>query len=378
MRKYLLGLLVLLSCMLIAVSCQAAALYSMALVTKNAVNIRKTPGGNIVDRLQKGECVSIIEATMSGGKEWDRIIVSRRLDNVVICGYVDASFLEDITDKYTGIAEAAPGDRHIVLRYPDGRTVAVGETFMDNLSIGHWPPVAHVYATRFMSAALGMDGRLYTSTGYSRPDYLKNWAGIDAVFPCMEDFTNVVVRRTDGRIECDFDVYKYLFPERYTGAEQVVFTPFFSAALKDGQVMVTASQQSGMQNILAPAEGLSGIRKIACGKACLACLDLEGNMYMYSNEPDIQDADRWQNVVDIAAAGGFVVGVMRDGTVRMAGTLEVRNRNYADDSGIIVRENYENILSSWHDIVEIRASWRMIVGRQADGHICLLYPNRYQ
>lgn len=361
---------------LFAVTAEAATLYSMAEVTKNAVNIRKSPGGKLVDRLKKGECVSIIGTQMSGGKEWDQIIVSRKTDNVVICGYVDAVFLEDVTEKYAGVVEAAPGDRHMVLRFEDGRAKTVGESFMDNLSINHWPRVRQVAVSRFMSAGVGMDDVLYTSEGYSKPDFVHNWKNVDAIFPCAEDINLLAVRDMDGRYYCGLQDYEWLFPERYTGAEMVAVAPQFSAALSGGQVMVTALNQ-GLRSILEAAESMREIQKITCATDTLVCLDSTGTVHVFTDNPLLKAADGWRDVVDIASASRFIALLFRDGTVRMCGQMIVRNRNYALESEDIL-VNFNDILSAWHNVAEIRATYRMLLGRTVDGHLYLLYPNRYE
>ena len=372
MRK-ILGYLLLCFCLL-AGSAEAASVYSMAEAARNAVNIRTSPGGKLVDRLQKGECVSIIGTKMSGGKEWDRIVVSRKTDNQIICGYVDASFLEDITEKYSGIAEAAPGDRHMVLRFEDGHALAVGESFMDNLSISHWPRVRQVAVTRFMSVGVGVDNVLYTSTGYSKSDYVHSWGNVDAIFPCLEDMNLLAVRSSDGHYFCGFPEYEWLFPESYAGAEMTAFTPQFSAALKDGHVMVTSPDQQ--LSVLADAEALSGIRKITCAEGTLACLDASGRVHVFSDNAELLVANDWKDVADIASAAGFIAGLFRDGTVRMCGQMVVWNRNYAVES-TEVRRDFNDNLSLWQNVSEIRATHRMILARTGDGHFYLLYPNRY-
>ena len=101
MKRWILLLALFLVCL--AETACGAGLYSLALVKKDQVNIRKAPGGQMVDRLRKGEWVNILGTEIRGGREWDRIIVSRKTDNQVICGYVDAAFLEDVTEIYSGI-----------------------------------------------------------------------------------------------------------------------------------------------------------------------------------------------------------------------------------------------------------------------------------
>ena len=61
----------------------------------------------------------------------------------------------------------------------------------------------------------------------------------------------------------------------------------------------------------------------------------------------------------------------------MFGRMPVRNRNYTVISEDI-RMNFSDLLADWQDVVEIRASWRMLLGRQRDGHIRVLFANRYE
>ncbi|MBQ9009677.1 MAG: hypothetical protein IJ088_10150 [Clostridia bacterium] len=374
MKKWILLFMLCLVCAF--ETANAAGLYSLALVTKDQVNIRKKPGGQMVDRLRKGEYVNIIGVENVGGKEWDRIIVSRKTDNQVICGYVDATFLQDVSDKFSGIVEAAPGDRHMLLRNAEGRVAAAGETFMGNLSVSHWPQVRQAVISRFTSAGVDASGRLYTSTEESRPGYLLDRTDIDRIFPCAEDLELLVFRLKDGRIFCGSDRYAYLFPERYRNAEQVVFNEQFSAALQAGIVRVT-TENIELEDFLCFAEGLGHILKITCGERVLACLDDTGKVHIFSDDPELLEADELEGVTDIAAASSFLVTLSDQGDLRMFGRMPVRNRNYTVISEDI-RMNFSDLLADWQDVVEIRASWRMLLGRQRDGHIRVLFANRYE
>ena len=374
MKRWILLLALFLVCL--AETACGAGLYSLALVKKDQVNIRKAPGGQMVDRLRKGEWVNILGTEIRGGREWDRIIVSRKTDNQVICGYVDAAFLEDVTEIYSGITEAAPGDRHMLLRDAQGRVHAAGESFMGNLSVSHWPSVRQAAISRFTSAGVDANGRLYTSAGDSRPDWLGEMSNVDRIFPCAEDFELLVFRLQDGRIFCGAENFAALFPERYRNADQVVFTNRFSAALQDGIVRVT-TENLELEKVLCSAEGLGNIRKIACGEAALYCLDTAGTVHVYAADPALLEADGLGGVADIAAASSFLVTLSAAGGLRMFGGMIVRNRNYtvfSEDRKV----NFSDFLADWRNVAEIRASWRMLIARQRDGHILVLFPNRYE
>ncbi len=372
MKKWILLLMICLVCAF--ETGNAAERYSLAVVKIDQVNIRKEPGGQVLDRLRKGEYVSILDTKMSGGKEWDRIIVSRKRDNQVICGFVDASFLEDVTTRFSGIVEAAPGDRHMLLRDAEGHVFAAGESFMDNLSI-HWPPVRQAVISRFTSAGVDAGGRLYTSEGDSRPDYIRDWTGIDRIFPCAEDFELLVFRMQDGRICCGAENFVHLFPERYRNAEQVVFTSHFSAALREGVVMVS-TEDIDREKYLCMAEGVDNIREIACGENSLFLLDNEGTLHVFSEDPALLEADGLRGVADMAAASSFLVILSDYGGLWMYGKMPVRNRNYTVVSEDL-RMDFNDVLAGWQDVAEIRAAWRMVLARLKNGQIRVLFPNRY-
>ena len=67
MKRWILLLALVLVCL--AETACGAGLYSLALVKKDQVNIRKAPGGQMLDRLRKGEYVNILGTEIRGGRE---------------------------------------------------------------------------------------------------------------------------------------------------------------------------------------------------------------------------------------------------------------------------------------------------------------------
>ena len=89
----------------------------------STVNLRKTPGGDLVDRLPVGSVVQVMQVTSEPGAQWAQVAYSGK------AGWMDVAFLR--MEAGTGSADSAADDGEMVtLRVPR----AAAEQLMDALS----------------------------------------------------------------------------------------------------------------------------------------------------------------------------------------------------------------------------------------------------
>lgn len=353
----------------------AAEEYSFAIVNADRVNLRKSPGGNIITRLDKNACVYIADTREARGKTWHRVVVSVNNDQQQYEGWMDASFLTDVSDQYSHVVQAAVGNRHVLLRMEDGSVAAFGFPFRDNLDVQGWAPVQDIAAARFASFGLGTDGLHVYNDG---------WTWQNAVEP-------LVSLHGSSTSDCISGVTA---SGAFVTTEQPFlgggwYVPFDETMLADGCIIDAATTMSVLAVItedhalhvaveadyidgVREAEGLQNVRAAACGNRDVYALMTDGTVRCFgtTDQSLLRRAASWQNVEAIAAGNGFVAALMEDGTVSFAGSMAVRNWNYrvvSSERRINLQD--EGLLADWTDIVSIAAGDHILVGVTADGHI---------
>ena len=353
----------------------AAEEHSFAIVNTNRVNLRKSPGGDIITRLDKGACVYIADTREARGKTWHRVIVSVNNDQQQYAGWMDASFLTDVSDQYSHVVQAAVGNRHVLLRMGNGSVVAFGFPFKDNLDVHGWAPVKDIAAARFASFGLGTDGLHVYNDG---------WSWRDAAEPLMS-------LHGSSTSDCISGVTA---SGAFVTTEQPFlsggwYVPFDEAMLADVRIVDAATTMSVLALVtedhvlhvaveadyidgVREAEGLQDVRAAACGSRDVYVLMTDGTVRCFGTTDPVllQRVVSWQNVEAIAAGNGFVAALMADGTVYFAGSMAIRNWNYrvvSSERRINLQD--EGLLADWSDIVSIAAGDHILVGVTADGCI---------
>lgn len=372
--KSLLSVLLVAAVLCIVGSAMAEDEGSFALVNANHVNLRKVPGGDIITRLDKDTCVYIAGSQLRGDRLWHRVITSVDNDSTVYCGWMDASFLTDVCSVYENVAQAAVGNRHVLLRMEDGSVAAFGFPFRNNLDVDGWGMVTDIAAARFASYGLGKDG-MYV--------YGNDWAWENGMVPIAA--------------LCGSSTNDYISAVTVSGAFISTDDPFlnggwyapFDNSLA-GTVIVDAAATMSVMGVVTEdhvlhvavetdyidgvtgANGLAGVRSVACGGRCVYALMEDGTVRCFGSHDRtlIERVNGWRNVRCIAAGNGFVAALMEDGTVSFAGSMSVRNWNYrVESSERRVNLQGEGRLDGWTDIVSLAAGDHILVGVTEEGGI---------
>lgn len=209
------------------------------------------------------------------------------------------SLQEQLQQKRDGLLSRrlAAGHAHALLLVEDGTVRAAGDNGSGQCDVSDWKNVVAVAAGYAHSLGLTGDGRVLA-------------AGNDEYGQCdVSDWQDVV------RICCgSFDSY---------------------GITRDGTML-----HAGFRDLSALA-GWTGIQRVSAGDGVMFALRENGSLL--SSLPD--QAQSWQDALDLAAAGHAPVGLKRDGTLLSAG----------------------RDLSGWTDVVAIDSSASLLVGLRLDG-----------
>lgn len=349
--------------------------YSLAVITRGTnVNLRKKPGGDIITKIPRGTCVYIADAQMKGDKLWYQIIASLKNDHANYIGWMDASYLTDVCDIYTNVAEAAVGDRHVLLMMSDGSVATFGFEFQGNLDIGKWGRVESIAAGRYRSFGLSGDGMtVYAHDVTCQSPEL-------AIRKIIADVSTDAVRVIDARGRMIANCYDR--EERWrmnanTAQEMENRVTDAHAAegilayITEDNVLHVSDMHEINENVV-KANGLRRVRKAVASGYNVAVLLQDGTVRSYGDLPQeaLGRIATWQNVSDIAAGRGFVAALMADGTMRFAGEMSSYNWDYRDAVGAYKLDlETEGLLEDWRDIVSITAGDHMLIGVTAEGRL---------
>lgn len=378
MKKLLVHITVLVLLLMACHTAFAATEYSFAFVNANRVNLRKTPGGDLITRLDMDTCVYIADTREHKGKQWHYIITSVEKDQKQLAGWMDASFLTDVSYAYANVVQAAAGNRHVLLRMADGSAAAFGFPFRTNLDVRSWGRVTDIAAGRFASYGLSEDGMTVYGSEWAQDNNLhgpltavrasarSDYFGAvtaDGAFVCTENpFVN-------GGWDMPFDAV--VNAETIADAEM---TMSVMAVITDKNVLHVAVEADYIEGVK-EAEGLENVRAVALGNRDLYTLMLDGTVRCFGTMDDeiIRRVSTWQNVQAITAGNGFVAALMQDGSVSFAGTMVTHNWNYrVESSETRVNLQDEGLLAGWTDMASISAGEHMLVGVTNEGELRVL------
>ena len=383
--KRILGVLLMLAVLMNACAALAAEESSFAVITKGVnVNLRKQPGGEIITKVPRGTTVYVVDSQTKNGKLWRQIIVSLENDHYNCMGWMDASYLTGVYDLYENVAEAAVGDRHVLLRMEDGTAHAFGFAFRDNLAVDTWDKVGGIAAGRFTSFGFSEDGMTV---------YANSQKSQSATVPLVAIYANSHDDET-GALTAQgqllYDCYSYSDggwnsrTRKYVKPDQKVTDAAlrveFRAYITEDSVLHTKATYDITQGV-DEGNGLQNAVKVEDGGYDLYVLMADGSVQCFGMTAESlrEQIAEWHNVVDIAAGNGFVAALMDDGTVRFAGTMPAFNMDYRD-ANRLRRTNLEDAgyLSDWQDIVSIAAGDNILVGVTEDGRIRLVAQYVYE
>ena len=381
--KKLLSILLVIAWLCLSGGAMAEGEGAFAFVNASRVNLRKSPGGDIITRLDQDTCVAVIDSKMRGDKLWHRVIASVDNDSKVWCGWMDASFLTDATSVYENVVQAAVGNRHVLLRMEDGSVAAFGFPFRNNLDVDGWGRVRDVTAARFASYGLSEDGMNVFGDAWNLPLGTLPLTSLHG--NASSDYVSAVT--ASGRLissENPFAGGGWYRPFAGSLDDAVIMdastTMSVSAVITEEHVLHVAVEADYIEGV-AEAEGLAGVRDAVCAGRSVFALMEDGTVRCFGSFdwPLIERVNGWRNVRCIAAGNGFVAALLDDGTVSFAGSMSMRNWNYrVESSERRINLQDEGMLAEWTDIVSIAAGDHILVGVTEDGGIRIFAAFDYE
>lgn len=83
-------------------------------VNANRVNVRQKPGGKTKEKLDRGECVYILENRQQGGRDWCRVIIEDPFGQNYRSGWMAGEYLTDLHDGYRDVVKACVGVKNML------------------------------------------------------------------------------------------------------------------------------------------------------------------------------------------------------------------------------------------------------------------------
>lgn len=203
--------------------------------------------------------------------------------------------------------------------------------------------------------AVMADGSLWSQSG--------TWKGTAGASYRDVELTNrcLYALRSDGSVEVRGECAFRDDVEGLRDVEELAADVYHVAArLSDGSVRFAASGRA-LEDFQRPC-AWRGIVSLASSAACTAGVDGEGHVHLAVREGDGREAARrWEGIVGVVAEGPYVVGVDRAGGVHLERAPVVADRGRSD-------------AAEWKDVVALACSSSSIIGVLADGTLRVAGP----
>ncbi len=349
----------------------------------DAVNVRESPGGDILFKKQKGEEVFIRSWKEHDGHFWYEVNTYDAQRVRPVTAWVRSDMVTPPEALFTDVVQLAANYNLMIALKKDGSVVMGGEMHKyPHLMRGEYPhtwrqvkQVAAGFLTVYglkedgSVCQWGMRGPANGTTG------VKDAHGVNVPFSAMDAMEDTFLGlMADGSL--------YLFAEN--SQVQQVMPPGsgitdFSANLViyDEAVFVRDGQVSSLSAFHGSAfadkdrETLAQWRDIAKVEAGFRFPPTAGDAMLQGGVPMVagiqadgrvialepalnQEVSSWTDVVEIESGDGFLLGLRQDGSVMAAG-----------ERAHLVAQDIE----SWTDIVDIACGWSFCVGLTRDGRV---------
>ena len=369
--------LLLLLCTLLLTSASAEPL-GFGLVNTNRTNLRKSMGGDLAFRQNKGEYVYIYDhASDKKGQEWYHVWtdVTRDYTTRTRSGWVRAEYVTAGDELFQDVVQISAGDAGMLALHGDGTVTGVAHEVSDERvfqsTIAAWRDIRQVAAGSYTYFAVGTDGRLH---GFGNADY-EDWESVTGV--SLLDVNSVTVvyigtkekggaytsfKRSNPRLSEPSDIrglaagnwWLVILLEDGTAVFQGKRAPSDCVDTMeswDNLIQVDVAHWYGPNEVarmddashaafaglhadgtvsVTPAEWFRGveewtdIKAISMAANVLLGLRQDGRVVAAGSNPYAQHGtDDWRDIVAISAARGYCVGLKNDGTLVWAG-------NYAE------------------------------------------------
>ena len=356
-------------CLFLALCLTAAgalAQLGFAEVAKDSVNLRKSPGGEVITRLPAGRSVYVMEEQEKGDQRWCRVYTY--IGKEPRSGYIRADMLRMLGEEFHDVVSVEAGDMYVLGLRADGTVAIMGDDMPHSpclATVRGWTDMAQV-----CSYSVGVHG--ITREGVIRAAG-KKAAGTEGLHASR--IGGRIGFPIDGNDEMMIEAWALSFPEgaltslpewlcgvrvqELLGGE----TDPYAALTMDGQVLIDANW-AGFE---------LGVRHEAFVNGPYVDLDMHFGILAALRADGRVDATGWvtpgdtvraaaacategfTDVVKVEAGLDFVLGLRADGTVCFAG---------AD-------EGHAAQVRALRDVVDIAAGSRFAIALLADGSVVM-------
>lgn len=343
-------------------------------INADAVNIRKSAGGDLIFRAEQGQNVFVFDSeTDAKGQEWYRVVIYRRpVQNGSRCeGWVMAKFV-DVTDADScDITKAALNDNGYMALHADGTVSGAEIGFFDS------EEMTERFAGLNGVRDIGVGLRTYAAA--KEDGALWQW-GIRKLLDGDQPYTELPVRliASDTVDGCVFvtdtevllgggrpDESRYLFepagiPHVSEVAQAACFGPFIlllntqgelSAGTIDtmGEIPLDLGERTELLHTEGDWTGLSRVdicksaagSRLAWDNMRLIGARIDGTAIAWPETLQAQVAD-WTGLTDVKLGEAFALGLREDGTVLCAGDEKIaaQVRGWENVASIEAAETY--------------------------------------
>lgn len=344
----------------------ALAQLGFAEVAKDSVNLRKSPGGEVITRLPAGRSVYVMEEQEKGDQRWCRVYTY--IGKEPRSGYIRADMLRMLGEEFHDVVSVEAGDMYVLGLRADGTVAIMGDDMPHSpclAAVRGWTDMAQV-----CSYSVGVHG--ITWEGVIRAAG-KKAAGTEGLHASR--IGGRIGFPIDGNDEMMIEAWALSFPEgaltslpewlRGVRVQELLGgeTDPYAALTMDGQVLIDANW-AGFE---------LGVRHEAFVNGPYVDLDMHFGILAALRADGRVDATGWvtpgdtvraaaacategfTDVVKVEAGLDFVLGLRADGTVCFAG---------AD-------EGHAAQVRALRDVVDIAAGSRFAIALLADGSVVM-------
>ena len=344
----------------------ALAQLGFAEVAKDSVNLRKSPGGEVITRLPAGRSVYVMEEQEKGDQRWGRVYTY--IGKEPRSGYIRADMLRMLGEEFHDVVSVEAGDMYVLGLRADGTVAIMGDDMPHSpclAAVRGWTDMAQV-----CSYSVGVHG--ITREGVIRAAG-KKAAGTEGLHASR--IGGRIGFPIDGNDEMMIEAWALSFPEgaltslpewlRGVRVQELLGgeTDPYAALTMDGQVLIDANW-AGFE---------LGVRHEAFVNGPYVDLDMHFGILAALRAYGRVDATGWvtpgdtvraaaacategfTDVVKVEAGLDFVLGLRADGTVCFAG---------AD-------EGHAAQVRALRDVVDIAAGSRFAIALLADGSVVM-------
>ena len=361
---------------------------SLSLGEKHIVALTKNATAHAIGANSNGEC---------DVDEWYDIVqlatayhtVGLRKDGKV-CATGENNFGECDVKSWQDIVQIAVGEFYTLGLTASGKVLATGLNSCGQCNVGDWANIKKIYAKGNMSIGLRYDGRVVTAgkNSYHYGD-VKNWVRIKDI---VVSNNRIVGIELDGTVHVAGKPYRNFVNGKWNEVAKVVISSNNIVGIRDNGTLISNELLFGYcltgdtNSIVQICENTDGnriamlseqgvltisdkvknasnqspyptfydIKKMAMSETHIAMLKNDGTVgYMRFSDGATENITGWNNIIDVGAGKGFIIGLDISGKVM----------------GIGENSHGECEVGEWTDIVKIQVAGRRAIGLSIDGKL---------